>query len=130
MEREEARMMYIVTRESLGVEARVVAEPTQPDFDHQMPSLKPVTVAAGFPVYSLAFTRIGISKDSAAERLILGGGGGSSKSGVRNKLCMYAVRDSTLELLCDFPLAEDEDAPMCLATHPQVKYSCIRLVLV
>lgn len=83
-----------------------------------MPTAKRVTVAAGCPVYSLTFIQGGATENE--DRLILGGGGGSSKTGVRNKVCIYAVRNASLELLLDSPLAEGDDAPMCLATHPKV----------
>ncbi|KAG5635779.1 hypothetical protein H0H81_010139 [Sphagnurus paluster] len=64
----------------------------------------------GFPVYSSSF----ISENE----LVLGGGGGQSRSGVKNKLRLYKVGSETsFELLDEFELEKGEDAPMSMAAH-------------
>ncbi|KAG8686740.1 hypothetical protein FRC09_013947 [Ceratobasidium sp. 395] len=62
-----------------------------------------------FPVYSLGF----ISDD----KLLLGGGGGATRSGIKNKLRLYDVNgtDSKLDLAAELELEKDEDAPMSMA---------------
>ncbi|KAH9927127.1 WD40 repeat-like protein [Epithele typhae] len=64
-----------------------------------------------FPVYSSAFV--------SPNELVLGGGGGQSKTGIKNKLRLYHVEsDKKLDLLDEFELASGEDAPMSMAAHP------------
>ncbi|CEP16695.1 hypothetical protein [Parasitella parasitica] len=69
-------------------------------------------VSVGFPVFGLGFT--------ADNQLILGGGGGASRSGVKNKMVSYKidVRRKDLEEDATFEFAATEDAPMCLDVHP------------
>ncbi|KAF8974375.1 WD40 repeat-like protein [Flammula alnicola] len=56
-----------------------------------------------FPVYSC---------------LVLGGGGGASRSGIKNKLRLYNVsEDRSIELKDEFELEKGEDAPMSMAAH-------------
>ncbi|GAA5920105.1 hypothetical protein JCM1841_004100 [Sporobolomyces salmonicolor] len=64
-----------------------------------------------FPVYSLAFT--------ADHTLVLAGGGGSSRTGVKNRLSLYQIdtKKRQLSLLEEHELAKEEDAPMTLAVH-------------
>ncbi|KAI0248709.1 WD40-repeat-containing domain protein [Lactifluus subvellereus] len=65
----------------------------------------------GFPVYSATFLSPG--------ELILGGGGGTSKTGIKNKLRLYHVDEYlTLKLADELELENGEDAPMSMATHP------------
>ncbi|KAI0356520.1 WD40 repeat-like protein [Trametes cingulata] len=65
-----------------------------------------------FPVYSSAFV--------TPNEFVLGGGGGQSKTGIKNKLRLYhADGDKTLSLVHELELASGEDAPMSMAAHPQ-----------
>jgi len=64
-----------------------------------------------FPVYSAAFL--------SPVELILGGGGGASKTGIQNKLRLYHVDEFlTLKLADELQLEIGEDAPMSMAAHP------------
>ncbi|RDB22641.1 Guanine nucleotide-exchange factor SEC12 [Hypsizygus marmoreus] len=63
-----------------------------------------------FPVYSSSFL--------SESELVLGGGGGASRSGIKNKLRLYNVgNERALELLDEFELEKGEDAPMSMAVH-------------
>ncbi|KAI9001311.1 WD40 repeat-like protein [Trametes punicea] len=65
-----------------------------------------------FPVYSSAFV--------SPTDFVLGGGGGQSKTGIKNKLRLYHAEGATkIELLHELELASGEDAPMSIAAHPQ-----------
>ncbi|TFK99074.1 WD40-repeat-containing domain protein [Pterulicium gracile] len=65
-----------------------------------------------FPVYSSAFL--------SPTRLAIGGGGGASRSGVKNKIRVYDVSpDRSISLVDEFELGKDEDAPMSMAAHPE-----------
>ncbi|KAF8076223.1 WD40 repeat-like protein [Lyophyllum atratum] len=65
-----------------------------------------------FPVYSSSFL--------SETELVLGGGGGASRSGIKNKLRLYNVgSERSLELLDEFELEKGEDAPMSMAAHPK-----------
>ncbi|KAL5527611.1 hypothetical protein ACEPAG_6412 [Sanghuangporus baumii] len=65
-----------------------------------------------FPVYSAAFV--------ADNKLVLGGGGGSGRSGIKNKLRLYNIpSDETLELLSELELEKDEDAPMSMVADAE-----------
>jgi len=63
-----------------------------------------------FPVYSLAFVSDG--------RVVVGGGGGASRSGIKNKLRLYEVDRPNLALrqLSELELEAGEDAPMTIAS--------------
>ncbi|KAJ3864885.1 WD40 repeat-like protein [Lentinula novae-zelandiae] len=62
-----------------------------------------------FPVYSSAFL--------SQNELVVGGGGGATKSGIKNKLKLFKVaKDRSAEQLDEFELAIGEDAPMSMAT--------------
>ncbi|KAF8484523.1 WD40 repeat-like protein [Russula ochroleuca] len=64
-----------------------------------------------FPVYSAAFL--------SPEEVILGGGGGASKTGIKNKLRLYHVDEYlTLKFTDELQLEVGEDAPMSMAPHP------------
>ncbi|KAI8370199.1 quinon protein alcohol dehydrogenase-like superfamily [Blakeslea trispora] len=66
----------------------------------------------GIPVYALSFT--------FDNQLLIGVGGGSSRSGVKNKLVSYKVdvRRKALEEDATFEFEADEDAPMSMDAHP------------
>ncbi|ORZ23331.1 quinon protein alcohol dehydrogenase-like superfamily [Absidia repens] len=70
-------------------------------------------VPIGIPIFGLGFT-----KDN---QLLLCGGGGAGRSGVKNKLCYYKVdmKRKDLEEEAIYEISSDEDAPMCLAIHPK-----------
>jgi len=78
-----------------------------------------VTFAAnvGIPIFALGFT--------ATDQLVVGGGGGSGRTGVTNKITTYKVDTKRKEFREDaeFELGPDEDAPMCLDVHPH-KNTC------
>ncbi|OZJ03779.1 hypothetical protein BZG36_03457, partial [Bifiguratus adelaidae] len=54
-------------------------------------------------------------------KLVLAGGGGAGRSGVKNKLFVYDVQDgaSPLSLVLEHEFSRDEDAPMSLDVHPK-----------
>ncbi|KJA30095.1 hypothetical protein HYPSUDRAFT_60938 [Hypholoma sublateritium FD-334 SS-4] len=61
-----------------------------------------------FPVYSSAFI--------SPNQLVLGGGGGASKTGIKNKLRLYSIGENlSIELKDEFALESGEDAPMSMA---------------
>ncbi|PPQ77338.1 hypothetical protein CVT25_010920 [Psilocybe cyanescens] len=63
-----------------------------------------------FPVYSCAFL--------SQTEMVLGGGGGASRSGIKNKLRLYNVGDNrSIELKDEYELERGEDAPMSMAAH-------------
>ncbi|GAA5847057.1 hypothetical protein JCM3766R1_000600 [Sporobolomyces carnicolor] len=64
-----------------------------------------------FPVYSIAFT-----SDSS---VVLAGGGGSSRTGVKNRLSMYEIdsKGKRFRLKTQHELSKNEDAPMTIAIH-------------
>ncbi|KAG8865282.1 hypothetical protein FRB96_000172 [Tulasnella sp. 330] len=62
-----------------------------------------------FPVYSIGFL--------ADDKLALGGGGGASKSGIKNKIRLYTVTAAALTLLDELELEPGEDAPMTMAVN-------------
>jgi len=63
-----------------------------------------------FPVYSSAFL--------SSTQLVLGGGGGASRSGIKNRLRLYEVNEKrSIELKYEYELEKGEDAPMSMAGH-------------
>ncbi|GAA93784.1 uncharacterized protein L969DRAFT_92296 [Mixia osmundae IAM 14324] len=70
-------------------------------------------ISVGVPIYSLAFT--------GKETVVLGGGGGSSKSGIKNKLiyCRLHPEARTLDRVHEYELPKTEDAPMSMAVSPE-----------
>ncbi|KAI9318405.1 quinon protein alcohol dehydrogenase-like superfamily [Dichotomocladium elegans] len=70
------------------------------------------TSEVNFPVFGLGFT--------SSNQLLVCGGGGAGRSGVRNKLVSYRVdpRRKDLEEEAVYDFSSEEDAPMCLDVHP------------
>ncbi|AAW46170.1 hypothetical protein CNBK1430 [Cryptococcus deneoformans B-3501A] len=68
-----------------------------------------------FPVYCLDWA------DDA--NLVLGGGGGATRSGIQNKLklCKVSKDGKYLSYLAELPLSNDEDAPMTMAIDKETK---------
>ncbi|KAH6915234.1 quinon protein alcohol dehydrogenase-like superfamily [Coprinopsis sp. MPI-PUGE-AT-0042] len=67
-----------------------------------------------FPVYSCAFL--------SDNQVVLGGGGGATRSGIKNKLRLYEVTDDhKVEQKVEFELEKGEDAPMSMAVHAESK---------
>ncbi|KAJ3558946.1 hypothetical protein NM688_g634 [Phlebia brevispora] len=71
---------------------------------------------SAFPVYSSAFV--------STDELVLGGGGGQTRSGIKNKLvgarnydCVAPDRE--ISLLDEYELQMGEDAPMSMAANPK-----------
>lgn len=90
-----------------------------------------------FPVYSCAFL--------SPNEVVLGGGGGASRSGIKNKLVCVVIffqirheltanfqrlynigADRAIELKDEFELEKGEDAPMSMAAHKDVSTSDIQ----
>ncbi|KAF8978887.1 hypothetical protein BGZ46_006051 [Entomortierella lignicola] len=66
-----------------------------------------VTHSIGIPVYCVGFTH-----DN--DELIIAGGGGAGRSGVKNK-----ITDKSLKSVVEKELSRDEDAPMSMGVHPK-----------
>ncbi|KAK2466360.1 hypothetical protein APHAL10511_002002 [Amanita phalloides] len=67
-----------------------------------------------FPVYAAAFL--------ADHSLVIGGGGGTSKSGIKNKLRLYTVdNERSIALVDEFELQSGEDAPMSMTADAESK---------
>ncbi|PVF94737.1 WD40 repeat-like protein [Serendipita vermifera] len=64
----------------------------------------------GFPIYSLAFL--------SDNKVVLGGGGGQGRTGVKNKLRLYDVNTDKLDLVNEYELEAGADAPMSMAYDP------------
>ncbi|KAI9032173.1 WD40-repeat-containing domain protein [Hyaloraphidium curvatum] len=72
-------------------------------------------VSLDFPVFSMGF--------ATKNRLIVGGGGGSSKSGVKNAVSMFKIDPATLKSEKSFEhvFPAGSDAVMSLSVHPKEK---------
>lgn len=69
---------------------------------------------SSFPVYSCAFL--------SSDELVVGGGGGQTRSGVKNKLRLYkVVSHKSIEQLDELELDKGEDLPMSMAAWPPTK---------
>ncbi|KAI8060271.1 quinon protein alcohol dehydrogenase-like superfamily [Gongronella butleri] len=70
------------------------------------------SVSVGFPVFGLGFTN--------SNELIVGGGGGAGRSGVKNKLVKYTIdiRRRDFEEDAVYDISSEEDAPMSLTVYP------------
>ncbi|RHZ45448.1 hypothetical protein Glove_674g5 [Diversispora epigaea] len=67
-----------------------------------------------FPVYCAGF--------SPAGDILIGGGGGSVKTGIKNKFELYKLNiteKTPFEKITELELKRNEDAPSCLAFHPE-----------
>ncbi|KAH7903222.1 hypothetical protein BJ138DRAFT_184662, partial [Hygrophoropsis aurantiaca] len=61
-----------------------------------------------FPVFSCAFL--------TPDQFVVGGGGGASRSGIKNRLRLYHVTDDRqLKVVSELELEKGEDAPMSMA---------------
>ncbi|KAJ1884738.1 hypothetical protein LPJ66_010461 [Kickxella alabastrina] len=79
-----------------------------------MPSkLEQFTSEVGFPIGC-----IGITQNN---EVVLGGGGGAGRSGVKNKLAVYTIEKTGLKSVSELVLSSSEDAPTSLALHPKEK---------
>ncbi|KAJ2799312.1 hypothetical protein H4S07_005471 [Coemansia furcata] len=76
---------------------------------------KRLTTEVGFPISCIGVT--------LGNEIVLGGGGGPGRSGVKNKLTVYSIDSAGLELkmVSEAVLSSEEDAPTCLAVHPGEK---------
>ncbi|RKO98482.1 hypothetical protein CXG81DRAFT_28691 [Caulochytrium protostelioides] len=69
----------------------------------------------GYPVYTLSFT-------PKKHKLLVGGGGGSGRSGVDNAITLYQVTtDLSLEVISRHVFSKEEDGVMSLAVNPKEK---------
>jgi len=68
-----------------------------------------------FPVFSLAFLQ-----GEPHDRLVVGGGGGSTKSGIKNRLAVYKISSQDTKLQLEWHAEPGADAPMSLAAHPKL----------
>ncbi|TCD66822.1 hypothetical protein EIP91_000900 [Steccherinum ochraceum] len=67
-----------------------------------------------FPVYSCAFV--------GPDEVVLGGGGGQSKTGIKNKLRLYEIKaENDIDLRDELELASGEDAPMSMTADATSK---------
>lgn len=66
----------------------------------------------GWPVYSLTFT--------PSDQLLIGGGGGSTKAGLKNTAGLFSISKLRMEQISEHLFGSDEDGCMCLAVHPIV----------
>ncbi|KAG6833732.1 hypothetical protein H0H87_001164 [Tephrocybe sp. NHM501043] len=77
-----------------------------------------------FPVYSSSFL--------SENELVLGGGGGQGKNGVKNKLIAQRLfkvgTDRSLDPITEIELQLGEDAPMSMAADNKVLTTCLQLV--
>ncbi|KAJ3111143.1 hypothetical protein HK100_002793, partial [Physocladia obscura] len=75
-----------------------------------------VNTAIGFPVFAVAFA-------PKKPRLFVGGGGGASRSGVKNTLAAFDVNEFslTLDLVTKYEFGSDEDSIQSIGVHPKEK---------
>ncbi|RDA94330.1 hypothetical protein CP533_3829 [Ophiocordyceps camponoti-saundersi (nom. inval.)] len=76
------------------------------------PSLPCSSLKLDYPLYALDFD----PEDAA--RLLVGGGGGASRSGVGNKITVLEARQDELRVAAEAELSRDEDSVMSLAVGP------------
>ncbi|KAJ3300726.1 hypothetical protein HK104_006024 [Borealophlyctis nickersoniae] len=70
----------------------------------------------GFPIFAVAFA-------PRKPRLVIGGGGGPTRAGVKNAMIVYDVNEKTLglSLLAEHQFGKDDDGCMSVAVHPKEK---------
>ncbi|KAJ3327742.1 hypothetical protein HDU76_011222 [Blyttiomyces sp. JEL0837] len=70
----------------------------------------------GFPVFAIAFA-------PKKPRLVVGGGGGASKSGVKNSVIVYELNESTLDInmMASYYMSPIDDSCQSIAVHPKEK---------
>ncbi|KAI9327972.1 quinon protein alcohol dehydrogenase-like superfamily [Obelidium mucronatum] len=75
-----------------------------------------LSTTIGFPVFALAFA-------PKKAKVFVGGGGGASRSGVKNTVAMYTVNEHslTLEQVAKHEFGSDEDSVQSIAIHPKEK---------
>ncbi|KAF9181758.1 hypothetical protein BGZ51_005224 [Haplosporangium sp. Z 767] len=73
------------------------------------------SATVGIPIFCVGFT--------LDDNLILAGGGGAGRSGVKNKISIYKVdtTNKALTRIVERELNRDEDAPMSISVHPKEK---------
>ncbi|RIA98720.1 WD40-repeat-containing domain protein [Glomus cerebriforme] len=82
-------------------------------------TLTKFSVKVDFPVYCTVFTPSG--------EILLGGGGGTGNTGVKNKLVLFEPKlsEKSLEKLTETILSGEEDRPTCIALHTKENiFSC------
>ncbi|PVZ98696.1 hypothetical protein BB558_005299 [Smittium angustum] len=79
-----------------------------------MPSeISRIATNIGFPISCIAITE--------NDEIIIGGGGGPGRSGVKNKIIIGKINPEKLKLSikAEHEFGNDEDAPTCIALHPR-----------
>ncbi len=71
----------------------------------------------GFPVFSLAFA-------PNKPHLLVGGGGGSNRSGIKNAILYLVVDEDNIEAnkLAEFRMSNEEDGCMSMSIHPKARH--------
>ncbi|KAI8905951.1 quinon protein alcohol dehydrogenase-like superfamily [Gorgonomyces haynaldii] len=70
--------------------------------------------SVGWPVFSLSFT-------PSQDTLLVGGGGGATKAGVKNALVLFKIVDHQLHEQSEHLFSSDGDGCMSIALHPKDK---------
>lgn len=74
------------------------------------------SIQVGFPVFSLEFT-------PNKPRLLVGGGGGPNKSGIKNAILYLSVNERAVDAdkITELKLSNEEDGCMSITIHPKTK---------
>ncbi|KAK0623414.1 hypothetical protein B0T14DRAFT_516178 [Immersiella caudata] len=84
------------------------------------PTIQTATLNASYPLYACDFD------PQDANRLIVGGGGGATKSGVPNKISVVdASHLESLQVVSELDLSRDEDSVTSLAVGPRRRNSIV-----